>query len=77
MSRAFCSDRAGFLYAAGDPANPRTFFQYDILKNAWRPTADLPFDKGENSACAVTQDGWLYVNQGAGGAMTFARLQLN
>lgn len=75
-SRTFCSDRSGHIYAAGDAASPRTFWQYDVLNNTWKKTPDLAFDKGLTGSCIVSQDGWLYVSNGMTALGNFARLAL-
>jgi hypothetical protein len=76
MGRIFCSDRAGHLYASGDTgscSSSNNLWQYDTATNAWKRTPDLPFAHSCNGACTVTDDGWLFVSDGAG---KLARLRL-
>ncbi|MBK7400022.1 MAG: hypothetical protein IPJ34_28165 [Myxococcales bacterium] len=76
MGRAFCSDRAGHIYATGDNSSAfssNVVWQYDTAANTWKKVPDLPFVHGSNGACTVTDDGWLYV---ANGIDKLARLKL-
>jgi hypothetical protein len=78
MGTAFCSDRSGHLYAAGDTGcnASATMFQYDTRDDSWKRIPDVPFaDHGCNGACTVTDDGWLYF-QGGGVTGYFSRLKL-
>jgi hypothetical protein len=76
MNDAFCGDRSGHLYAAGGTGGESTFWKYDIATNSWTRLPDLPFDEGNDGACTVTNDGWLYMTTGDGG-QNVARIQLN
>lgn len=76
IGRAFCSDRAGHIYATGDNAScstSNTIWQYDTVANSWKKIPDLPFVHGCIGACTVTDDGWLFVSNGRG---ELARLRL-
>ncbi len=78
MGTAFCSDRSGHLYAAGDDgcSASATMFQYDTGSDAWERIPDVPFEHhGCNGACTVTDDGWLYFQAG-GVSGWFSRLKL-
>jgi hypothetical protein len=74
MNDIFCGDRSGHLYAAGNSSGT-TFWKYDIATNPWSQLPDLPFDQGNNGACGVSNDGWLYVTSGNNNSV--ARIQLN
>ena len=76
IGRAFCSDRAGHIYATADNStctSSSTIWQYDTAANTWKKIPDLPFAHGCNGACTVTDDGWLFVSDGSG---RLARLKL-
>jgi hypothetical protein len=76
MNDAFCGDRAGHLYAAGDSSGT-TYLTYDIMNNAWSSLPALPFDEGNCGGCAVV-DGFLYFVAGdCSGVSNTARLQLH
>jgi hypothetical protein len=68
MNDVFCSDRSGHLYAAGGAtgcSGTNSMWQYDVATNSWKRIPDLPFDHGCTGACTVTDDGWLYMTDGA------------
>jgi len=76
VGRAFCSDRAGHIYATGDNfscSTSNSIWQYDTAANSWKVIPDLPFVHGCIGACTVTDDGWLFVSNGRG---DLARLKL-
>ncbi len=73
LNDIFCSDHSGHIYAAGDSSGV-TLWQYTIATNTWARIPDWPVDHGNNGSCAVTEDGWLYVEPG--GVSTMYRLQL-
>lgn len=71
MGDPFCGDRSGHLYAAGDTgcSESSTVFQYDVATDTWRRLPDLPTSHGCDGACTVTDEGWLYFNDGEGGPL--------
>jgi len=76
MNDIFCSDHSGHIYAGGDPnSTPNsTMWQYTISTAAWAQIPNLPFDKGNDGACVVSADGWLYVTNAE--STNFARILL-
>ncbi|MBW2263117.1 MAG: hypothetical protein JRG91_14185 [Deltaproteobacteria bacterium] len=63
LNDIFCADHWGHLYAAGGSSGS-TFWQYDILTDAWARIPDYAVDHGNNGSCSVHQSGWLYVEPG-------------
>jgi hypothetical protein len=74
MNDIFCSDHSGHIYAGGNPSSPNTMWQYTIATDKWAQIPNLPFAKGNNGACVVSTDGWLYVSNGSTGNL--ARISL-
>jgi hypothetical protein len=73
MNDIFCSDHSGHIYAAGNPADGATIWQYTIASDTWAQIPILPFSKGNEGGCTVSADGWLYVSDGE---TNFARIHL-
>ena len=60
LNDIFCGDRSGHIYAAGD-SNGTSLWRYDIATDTWSVMPSLPGDHGNNGACSVHADGWLFV----------------
>jgi outer membrane protein assembly factor BamB len=73
MNDVFCSDRSGHVYAAG-ASGGTDFWQYTTATDTWTSLPAMPADHGDNGACGVTEDGWLYTVPMSGGIVY--RLQL-
>jgi hypothetical protein len=73
MNDVFCGDRSGHVYAAG-ASGGTDMWQYTTATDTWTSLPTMPADHGDNGACAVTEDGYLYTVPVSGG--TLVRLQL-
>ena len=73
MNDIYCSDRSGHIYAAGLSGGTE-MWQYTIATAVWVRIPDFPGDHGNNGACTVSDDGFLWVTNGSGAL--FARLPL-
>ena len=64
MARAFCADRSGHLYAGTTDGN---IWQYTIADDTWVSINPNPFSVDPtNSACTVSDEGFLYYTDGTG-----------
>jgi hypothetical protein len=64
MTRAFCSDRSGYLYAG--TVQTGQLWQYTVLTDMWTQISYPPFSDTGNGSCTVSDEGWLYYGDGAG-----------
>lgn len=72
VSTAFCADRSGHIYAAGN-WQYNQMWQYTIATTTWAQVAKPPFYNQMTAACTVSDSGWLYFSDGQG---SLAKLQL-
>lgn len=75
LNDIFCTDSCGHAYAAGGTSGT-TMFRYDSATDSWTRIPDFPVDHGINGSCSVHEDGWLYVEDIAGGATDMYRISL-
>ena len=55
-----CQDRSGHFYVGSD-STPTMMYQFDVETGTFTPLPELPFAHDNNSSCAVSQEGYLYV----------------
>ncbi|HEY1554565.1 MAG TPA: hypothetical protein VGF94_06990 [Kofleriaceae bacterium] len=78
MNDAFCGDRHGHLYAAGDTNDSNTsFYSYDITNNVWTALPALPFGHGDDGACTVMAEGGGYLYETPGDSLITGRIRLH
>jgi streptogramin lyase len=76
MSDAFCSDRRGHIFTANSSSDVTAtdVWMYTAATNTWTSFTPLPFRHGDDAACTVSADGWLYF--GTGTDKNFARIKV-